>query len=209
MVDRAALAWGGLGLLGLVALPWSRGPGSRPAGPGLLATSGGAAVVAVALLAAVAASLGAAPGTAGRLRRHALLVSAAIGTAGALVLAARGPAPAGPGALVVVLSLLTLAGLGLDRAALVRGGGFVGAAILWAALLVALFVVYPLAAMLQASVVVDGRLTTAAVARTLASPAFLLLAHESFAISAAAGAAGGALAGVLAAAGSLAWRRPR
>ena len=208
MVDRAALAWGGLGLLGLAALPWSRGPGPRPVGLGLLATSGGAAVVAVALLAAVAASLLAAPGSGGRVRRYALLVSAAVGTVGGLILAARGPAPAGPGALVAVLSLLTLAGLGLDRAALVRGGGFVGAAILWAALLVALFVVYPLAAMLQASVVVDGRLTTAALARTLASPAFLLLAHESFAISAAAGAASGALAGIVAAAGSLAWRRP-
>lgn len=90
-----------------------------------------------------------------------------------------------------------------------RGGGFVGAAILWAALLVGLFVVYPLAAMLHASVVVGGHLTSAALVKTLGSPVFLLLAHESLPRSAGATALWGAGAGAgLAVAWAAVTRRP-
>jgi iron(III) transport system permease protein len=117
--------------------------------------------------------------------------------------------PFGPGALASTLALLTLAGLALGDAGLVRGGGFVGAAILWAALLVGLFVVYPLAAMLHASVVVGGTLTTAALAKTLASPVFLLLAHETLPRPAGVTALWGAALGLgLGGVSRLARRRP-
>jgi iron(III) transport system permease protein len=119
-------------------------------------------------------------------------------------------APFGLGALATTASLLVLAGLGLAHAGLVRGGGFVGAAIVVAILLVALFVVYPLAAMLHASVVVDGRLTAGPLVKTVTSPVFLLLAHESLPVSPGKAAlAGGVLGLVLAAAPALRRGRAR
>lgn len=195
-MDRPVAAWGLVGLAGLAGLPWSRGsdPGTGLAGAGSAPLG---PLLAGALL--VAAALGAAGWTArrrGPAARALLLVSAA-GLASALAQVLLARAPAGAGALVSVASLLALAGLGLDRTALVRGGGFVGAAVLWAALLVTLFVLYPLLAMLQASVVVGGQLTARAFARTLGSPIFLLLAHESLPIPAATGAAAGAAVGLL------------
>jgi iron(III) transport system permease protein len=118
-----------------------------------------------------------------------------------------GRAPAGFGGGLVTASLLTLLGLGLARAAWVRGGGFIGAAILWAAALVALFVVYPLVAILQASVVVDGRLTAAPLIKTLRSPIFLLFPREPGEVSPLVAVSGGALAGL--AAWAVAWLRDR
>jgi iron(III) transport system permease protein len=181
--------WAGVGVAAFALAPWARGSGAWPASTAL------ALAAASWPMAGVGAASVAALGLAGAGGGRGL---AAVGGAGAgLALAtivARGE-PFGAGALIVTLSLLTLAGLGLGRAGLVRGGGFVGAAILWAGLLVGLFVVYPLAAMLHASVVVKGSLTTAALARTLRSPVFLLLAHESLPRSAAATALWGAAAG--------------
>jgi iron(III) transport system permease protein len=77
------------------------------------------------------------------------------------------------------VSLVNLAGIGLARGRLVRGGAFVGGAVLWMALLVALFIVYPVVAMLHASVASGGGLTGVYLLRTLRSPVFLLLAHET------------------------------
>lgn len=83
----------------------------------------------------------------------------------------------GLGALVSLFGLLTLAGIGLAQARYIRGGSFVGAAILWSAGLVTLFILFPLFMMLQASVMVQGHLTAAGLLRYLRSPTFLLLRH--------------------------------
>jgi iron(III) transport system permease protein len=195
-MDRPVVAWGLVGLAGLAGLPWSRGPdpGTGLARLGSLPLTSlvvGALVVSVGL-----GALGWSTRRRGASSR-ALLVVAAAGLAAALSLVLLARSPAGAGALVVVASLLALAGLGLDRTALVRGGGFVGAAILWAALLVTLFVVYPLVAMLQASVVVGGQLTARAFVKTLSSPIFLLLAHESLWVPASTGAVTGGAGGLL------------
>src|SRR5262249_6730282 len=105
--------------------------------------------------------------------------------------------PAGWGALVTTASLVSLAGIGLARGRLVRGGGFLGGAILWVALLVGLFIVYPVVAMLHASVASGGRLTAGYLIPTLPSPVFLLLAHETLPRPAAAVALTGAVFGGL------------
>jgi len=86
----------------------------------------------------------------------------------------------GLGALVSLFGLLTLAGIGLAQAGYLRGSAFVGAGILWAAGLVTVFILFPLVVMLQASVVIQGSLTTAGLLRYLRSPIFLLLRHPEF-----------------------------
>jgi iron(III) transport system permease protein len=190
LIDRAAAAWGLAGLLGFAVLPWARG---GPTGLGAAAGRPGLIVVGLALgLATAAAQRG------GRAAGRVLVGLAAAGATAGIWDAVAGAAPAGGGALLAVASLVTLAGLGLARAGWVRGGGFVGAAILWAALLVTLFVVYPVIAMLHASVVVNGRLTTAALTKTLGSPIFLLLRHEALATDPGAAALIGAGLGLLA-----------
>jgi iron(III) transport system permease protein len=83
----------------------------------------------------------------------------------------------GLGAMVSLFGLLTLAGIGLAQAGYLRGGSFVGAGILWSAGLVIIFILFPLFMMLQASVVIQGHLTAAAILRYLRSPIFLLLRH--------------------------------
>jgi iron(III) transport system permease protein len=205
LTGRAVLAWSLAGLAGFALVPWSRGGGG--AAVALVVAPGGwlAGLVGAALVAALALGTVRATRQVGRV----LVAVAGIGTAGALVLGAGGAAPMGIGALVTAGSLLTLAGLGLAQSRLVRGGGFVGVAILWAALLVAVFVVYPVAAMLHASVVVGGHLTTGALRRTLGSPIFLLLAHEALPISPRTTAlVGGGIALALGAAWGLSRRLP-
>jgi iron(III) transport system permease protein len=83
----------------------------------------------------------------------------------------------GLGAMASVFGLLSLAGIGLAQAGLLRGGAFVGAGILWAAGLVTVFILFPLLTMLQASVVIQGSLTASGLLRYLRSPIFLLLRH--------------------------------
>jgi iron(III) transport system permease protein len=134
----------------------------------------------------------------GRSAGRALAAIAGAGAVLALVALARAAGPAGWGALATVISLVNLAGLGLARGRVVRGGGFVGGAILWVALLVGLFIVYPVVAMLYASVVADGSLTATYLLRTFRSPVFLLLSHEALPRPAAAVAlAGAGLGGLL------------
>jgi iron(III) transport system permease protein len=196
-VARGGAAWAGaIGLAGFVGLPWARGP--APAVTGLALAREGWGVAAVGVLLALA--LGVALLGRGRRGGRTLAAVAGAGLGLALVVVVGSAAPAGAGALVAVWSLLTLAGLGLGRGGLVTGGGFVGAAIAWSALLVALFVLYPLAAMLQASVVVGGEVTARAVVKTVTSPVFLLLAHEALPRPASTGALWGAGAGLVIAA---------
>ncbi len=177
---RETIVWGLVTVGAFTLLPWDRvgkaflalswshtGLGRTPASwP--LAVVGLAACLAI-LFAIVSA------GT--RLSGHLILAASTLGLlAGLYQLVAAGRA-FGLGALVDLFGLLSLAGIGLAQAGYLRGGAFVGGGILWSAGLVIVFILFPLAIMLQASVVIQGHLTAAGLARYLRSPIFLLLRH--------------------------------
>lgn len=197
--------WGVIGLLSFALGSWTRGSGrAGPAVTGLAlvvreGVPGGGFVLLVGLALVVATGLALAGG--GRPVGRVLAGVAGAGVLLALVGLARAAGPAGWGALAATASLVNLTGIGLARGRLVRGGGFVGGAILWVALLVVLFIVYPVVAMLHASVASGGTLTAGYLLRTLRSPVFLLLAHETLprpaAVVALAGAGLGGLLGVV------------
>jgi iron(III) transport system permease protein len=194
--------WALAGLAAFAVLPWSRASVT----PGLMLAGrhGLAAAVATALVIALAVAML----RPSRATARALVVAAGGSTALALALLLTRE-PFGVGAVATVAATLTVTGFALARAGLVRGGGFVGAAVVWSSLLVGVFVVYPLAAMLHAAVSVQGRLTSAALLRTLGSPVFLLLAHESLPVAPPVAALIGGVAGlVMGAVGRPAgWRR--
>jgi iron(III) transport system permease protein len=175
--------WGAIGLFGFALGPWARASsrtGSAATGLALAAREGipGIGLVPLAGVALVTASVLALT-RGGRSSGRALAAVAGGGALVALAGLARGAGPAGWGALATTASLVSLAGVGLSRGRLVRGGGFVGGAILWVALLVLLFIVYPVVAMLHASVASGTGLTASYLLRTLRSPVFLLLTHEA------------------------------
>jgi len=112
-------------------------------------------------------------GTWGRGSRMAggtLLAVSTLGVLAALYQMATAGRAFGLGGFVCLLGLLTLAGIGLAQAGYVRGGAFVAAVILWTAGLIAIFILFPLLSMLQASVITQGHLTTAGLQRYLTSP---------------------------------------
>jgi iron(III) transport system permease protein len=179
---KASVIWGAIGLLGFGLGSWSRGSvqtGPAVTGFALAVREGvpGGGLVLFAGVALVVAAVIALKG--GRSAGRALAVVAGAGAAVTLIGLARGAGPAGWGALATMASLVSLAGIGLARGRLVRGGGFVAGAILWVALLVVLFIVYPVVAMLYASVASSDGLTASYLLRTLRSPVFLLLTHEA------------------------------
>ncbi|MDR7420647.1 MAG: iron ABC transporter permease [Armatimonadota bacterium] len=131
--------------------------------------------VALAVLcAAVAGTLGVAPLPLYRRGRMAL-VAGVVGTlAAAAALMLRGQ-PIGPGATVAILGCLGLVGIGLALGGYLMADAFIGICIVWAAAFVLLFVAYPLWAVLQGSVYINGEFTLKIVRETVTSPAFLLL----------------------------------
>ena len=182
---RETIAWGLLTLGGFACLPWERvGKAffalSWPY-TGLARASTAWPLALVGLAACLAIALGIA-GSRDRRGGWAILAGAACGLlVGILQLAATGRA-FGLGAVVSLLGLLTLAGIGLAQVGLVRGGPFVGAGILWSAGLIILFILFPLVIMLQASIVIQGNLTAAGLLRYLRSPIFLLLRHPELTV---------------------------
>jgi iron(III) transport system permease protein len=202
---KTGVIWGAIGLLGFGVGWWTRGSaqtGSAVTGFALAVREGGPGagiVLFVGVALVVAAGLALVDG--GRSAGRALAAVAGAGVLLALAGLLRGAGPAGWGALVATASLVNLAGIGLARGRLVRGGGFVGGAILWVALLVFLFVVFPVVAILHASVTSGGGLTVSYLLRTLRSPVFLLLAHKTLprpaAVVALAGAVFGGLLGMV------------
>jgi iron(III) transport system permease protein len=197
--------WGVIGLLSFALGSWTRGSGrAGPAVTGLALVlregiPGGGLVLLVGLALVVATSLALVGG--GRPVGRVLAAVAGAGVVLAFVGVARAAGPAGWGALGTTASLVNLTGIGLARGRLVRGGGFIGGAILWVALLIVLFIVYPVVAILHASVASGGALTAGYLLRTLRSPVFLLLTHETLprpaAIVALAGAGLGGLLGIV------------
>lgn len=166
----AVLPWDRVGKT-FLALSWSR------TALGQVASHWSLAMVGVAACLAILLALGG--GTSQRAGRVILAVSTVGLSAGLLQLFSTGLA-FGLGAMISLFGLLTLAGIGLAQANYLRGGAFVGAGVLWAAWLVGLFILFPLCTMLQASIVIQGRLTGAGLLRYLGSPVFLLLRHPEF-----------------------------
>jgi hypothetical protein len=156
------VVWGGLTLLGALLLPWAR-PGRSlfvftPGTLGYEILTRDWTVAMVIVCGVIAGSLGVAPLPLFRRGRLALV----IGSIGVLAtiwsLVARG-APMGPGPLVAVLSFLALIGIGLALGGYIHADAFICVCIVWAAAFVATFILYPLFAVLQASVFVNGRFT--------------------------------------------------
>ncbi len=177
---RETIFWAALTLGAFALLPWER------VGKAFLAWSWSAtgltllptawSLLAVGLAAALAVPIG----LCGQGKRSAgatLLVASTLGVLAGLYQLARAGRAFGLGGLVCLVGLLTLVGIGLAQAGYVRGGAFVAATILWTGGLVAIFILFPLLSMLQAGVVIQGHLTTAALRRYLTSPIFLLLRH--------------------------------
>lgn len=177
---RETILWASLTLGAFALLPWER------VGKAFLAWSWSSTaltrvstawpLVAVGLAAALAVLVGT-WGRGGRTAGAMLLTVSTLGVLGALYQIATAGRAFGLGGFVCLLGLLTLVGIGLAQAGFVRGGAFVAAAILWTAGLIAIFILFPLLSMLQASVITKGHLTTAGLQRYLTSPIFLLLRH--------------------------------
>ncbi len=201
----AAASWAGATLAGAALLPWNRAGrdlGSwLPDSTGLrmAADSPLAAVVLVLTALALLTAVWPAP----ERRRGAVL--AALGGVGAALscglVAVRG-APLGPGAVVAVLGLLTLLGMGLSASGWWFVDPTLSAAVLWVAAFVVVFILLPLASVVVASVWVGGRFDPQVLWKTLTSSAFLALDHpgtprNELALAVAAGAAVAAVTAVV------------
>ncbi|MBP1777867.1 MAG: ABC-type transporter, integral rane subunit, partial [candidate division NC10 bacterium] len=177
---RETIFWAAFTLGAFVLLPWER------VGKAFLAWSWSATGLALAptawplVSAGLAAALAGVIGVCGRGARRAggaLLAVSLVGALAALYQLAVAGRAFGLGGLACLLGLLTLVGIGLAQTGFVRGGAFVAAAILWTAGLIVIFILFPLLSMLQASVIIQGHLTTTGLRRYLTSPIFLLLRH--------------------------------
>ncbi|HSB68869.1 MAG TPA: iron ABC transporter permease [Candidatus Methylomirabilis sp.] len=166
----AVLPWGRVGKA-FLAFSWSETGLGQVVGHWPLAVVGLAAALVIPLAIGWSGSR-----TVGRI----VLALSLLGTATGLIQVGGSGRAFGLGAMISLLGLLTLAGIGLAQAGLLRGGAFVGAGILWSVGLVIIFILYPLCTMLQASVVIQGHLTGAGLLRYLGSPIFLLLRHPEF-----------------------------
>lgn len=212
------LWWGGITFAGSLLLPWHR-PGRDlftfvPETTGFALAPSSPLLMAVLVVSLAAAVAGLFPRPDAERGRMAL----AIGTLGttlavAYVLATGLPFSGGP--VAAVLGFLAVAGAGLALSGVLRVDAFLAGSILWVSVFVLIFILYPLWAVLQASVVVKGHLTLAVVVDTLTSPGFLLINNPATprnesAIAAGAGGAVGAcvlLIGLIRAAGPRAvWR---
>ncbi|MDR7494293.1 MAG: iron ABC transporter permease [Armatimonadota bacterium] len=172
------LAWSTLTLLGGLLLPWTR-PGRdlfvflpEATGAALARdTPLVAAILAAALLGAGVALLPWPNAQRGR-------AAVALGAAGVALVVLRlfgVGQPFGWGAVVAALGFLAVLGTGLALSGVLRADPFIAGSILWVAAFVLIFILFPLWAVLEASVVVRGRFTLSVVAETLRSPGFFLL----------------------------------
>lgn len=211
--NSTLLAWGALTFLGAVSLPWAR-PGRElftfspeATGAVLARTSPFVGLVLLTALAAIAVGLVPWPTV---MRGRAAIALGGLGTALVALRLFGAGQPFSWGAAAALLGFLSVLGTGLALAGVLRADPFIAGSILWIAVFVAIFILYPLWAVLEASVVVRDRFTLDVVRETLRSPGFFLLNNPATPRNETAVAAlGGGIAGAAALAVQLARRRLR
>ncbi len=172
------IVWGGVTLLGALLLSWARTGRDLfafvPGSTGLHLLRESPVMAGIAAVAALVAVTGALQRPASERGRIALWLGAA-GCALSVFYLMRSGQPFGPGAVVAVLGFLAILGTGLAMSGTLRTDAFLATSILWVGAFVVAFILFPLWAVLKASVVVKGQLSLAAVRSVLQSPAFFLL----------------------------------
>ncbi|HEU5300360.1 MAG TPA: iron ABC transporter permease [bacterium] len=177
-LNSTLLAWGALTFLGAVSLPWAR-PGRElftfsPEATGAVLARTSPLMGAILLTALLIAAAGLLPWSTASRGRAAIV----LGALGAVMVAVRLFGAAQPfswGAVAAALGFLAVLGTGLALAGVLRNDAFIAGSILWVAVFVAIFILYPLWTVLEAAVFVRGRFTFDVVRETLRSPAFFLL----------------------------------
>lgn len=172
------IVWGGVTLLGSLLLSWARTGRDLfafvPGSTGLQLLRESPVMAGIAAVAALVALTGALPRPMSERGRIALALGAAGCALSVFYLLSSGQ-PFGPGAVVAVLGFLAILGTGLALSGTLRTDAFLATSILWVTAFVVAFILFPLWAVLKASVVVQGQLSLAAVKSVLRSPAFFLL----------------------------------
>ncbi|MDR7523779.1 MAG: iron ABC transporter permease [Armatimonadota bacterium] len=172
------VAWGAVTCLGALLLPWARAGRDLvafvPQTTGLDLLGRDWPVAAAVVCGALAGMLGGAPLPL-FLRGRLALAAGGLGLLATVVSVASRGAPMGPAPVVGVLGFLALVGIGLALGGYIRADAFISVCIVWSAAFVLIFILYPLLAVLQASVVVGGRFTLDVLRETVRSPLFLLI----------------------------------
>lgn len=171
------LGWGAATLLGALLLPWTRT--GRDLFTFSMDATGLALVRASPVMAAILATALLVIGAALTPWPDALRGRAALGLGllGTVLTAVRWFGSAQPfsgGALTAALGFLAVLGIGLALSGRLRADAFIAGSILWVAAFVAVFILYPLWAVLRASVIVKDTFTLAVVREALQSPGFFL-----------------------------------
>jgi len=211
------IVWGGLTLLGTLLLSWARigrdlfafVPGSI----GLQLLRESPVMSGITAVAALVVLTGALQRPESQRGRIALWLGAAGCALSVFYLVSSGQ-PFGPAAIVAVLGFLAIMGTGLALSGTLRTDAFLATSILWVGAFVLAFILFPLWAVLKASVVVKGQLSLAAVTSVLKSPAFFLLnnpasSRNEAAIAAALGLVTAAVVGIVWLAHRRGWRALR
>lgn len=172
------IVWGGVTLLGSLLLSWARTGRDLfafvPGSTGLQLLRESPVMAGIAAVAALVALTGALPRPTSERGRIAVGLGAAGCALSVFYLLSFGQ-PFGPAPVVAVLGFLAMLGTGLALSGTLRTDAFLATSILWVTAFVVVFILFPLWAVLKASVVVQGQLSLAAVKSVLGSPAFFLL----------------------------------
>ncbi len=177
-IDTTMVGWGLVALIGGLVLPWYRLGRElwvhAPDALGMALLREDWAVVLALVCAATAALVGVLP--LHQVRRGQ--IGLPVGGIGALAVVAEAVlrnAPFGFAVVAAFLSFLALVGQALAVTGRLHADAFIAGSILWVAGFVALFIVYPLWSVLQASVIVKGHFTFDVFRETVRSPGYLLL----------------------------------
>lgn len=176
-MQLALLIWPLLGLAAFTLLPWQR------SGRAFLAGGDPALKLLPALpwLWVPLLALGLSLGLAFLSRRQRAWPALAVGLAGFLVTASLvvfRNEPVDLGALVTALSLLSLSGMALSDAGVIKADRFIAGATLWVGLFLILFVMFPLVKVLRTAFG-DTGFSLEAFRTVLSSPAFFVLENET------------------------------
>jgi iron(III) transport system permease protein len=211
------IVWGGLTLLGTLLLSWARTGRDLfafvPGSIGLQLLRESPVVSGITAVAALVVLTGALQRPESQRGRIALWLGGAGCALSVFYLVSSGQ-PFGPAAVVTVLGFLAIMGTGLALSGTLRTDAFLATSILWVGAFVLAFILFPLWAVLKASVVVKGQLSLAAVTSVLRSPAFFLLnnpasSRNEAAIAAALGLVTAAVVGIVLLANRRGWRALR